>query len=370
MSSAKISNRDDWVSVFRAWQRELNLDERFTRDFMPVAKYGEMKTEEIEFGDYKGRPKWRNARQVPDQRIRDSILAMITFQGDTEFASVEQQRQLLETAPSDADLKCLVRIMQEETRHGFQMTDVLLEHFGDSGKIEAQKLLERRATKNTRLLTTFNDPITTWFDLYLFQELVDRDGKFQLTMLSRSSFAPLARSMGPMLQEESFHLMTGHQGLTRVLKARRVPLRLFQKYLTKWASSAYDLFGTDHSGSAAWAYVWGVKGRYNEDTAKEAADKNALNEAARAAYVAEVQKLVDQLNEQVPEGEPKLRLPDLKFNRRIGDYAGKSYSVEGVELSKEAYQKHRREVLPTPGDEAELRGLMKDHDWVLGAAKA
>src|SRR5438552_14978802 len=37
----------------------------------------------------------------PDQRIRDALLNLIVYQGDTEFASVEQQRNLLQHAPSD-----------------------------------------------------------------------------------------------------------------------------------------------------------------------------------------------------------------------------------------------------------------------------
>ena len=56
-------------------------------------------------------------------------------------------------------------------------------------------------------------------DLFAYQNYMDRDGKFQLQMLSHSGFTPLSRSMGPMLKEESFHLGTGFTGLKRVAKA-------------------------------------------------------------------------------------------------------------------------------------------------------
>jgi len=36
---------------------------------------------------------------IPDQRIRDALLNLIVYQGDTEFASVEQQRNLLTARP-------------------------------------------------------------------------------------------------------------------------------------------------------------------------------------------------------------------------------------------------------------------------------
>ena len=54
--------------------------------------YGAIETEEIQFGHFKSNRKWENMRQIPTQQIRDALLNMIVYQGDTEFASVEQQR--------------------------------------------------------------------------------------------------------------------------------------------------------------------------------------------------------------------------------------------------------------------------------------
>src|SRR6185295_15499758 len=134
-------------------------------------KFGDVDKAEIEFGDYAGRPKWETVLQIPDQRVRDSLLHLITFQGDTEFASVEQQRHLLNTAPSDYDLQSALKIMREEMRHGIQMSYLLVKFFGQSGKLEAQKMLERRAFDNTRLLGAFNQEVNDWLDFYCFTEL-------------------------------------------------------------------------------------------------------------------------------------------------------------------------------------------------------
>src|SRR5262249_56346801 len=134
----------------------------------------------------------------------------------------------------------------EEMRHGWQMCHLLVNNFGETGKIEARKLLERRSWQNTRLLGSFNVDVDNWVDFFTYTEFVDRDGKFQLNMLSTSSFAPLARSMGPMLREEGFHMGTGHMGLQRIARGGRVPAALLQKYVNKWGSTAYDLFGQDH----------------------------------------------------------------------------------------------------------------------------
>ena len=361
---ARISTFDDWVDLFREWQKDIGVDFPEITSYKFEAKYGQLKTNEIEFGDYRGQRKWEKVLRIPDQRIRDGLQNLIVYQGDTEFASVEQQRKLFETFPSEHDRKSLCRVVTEEMRHGYQMCHVLVTHFGYSGKLEAQKQLERRAFENKRLLGAFNDPVQDWLDFYTYTDFVDRDGKFQLTMLSYSGFAPLASSMIPMLKEESFHLGTGQDGLRRVLKAGKIPVGIVQKYINKWIPAAYDLFGVDHSTSAHWFYVWGLKGRFDEHAAAAEADKDRLNEHSRNLYQQECQQLLAQLNKLVPPGQSQLRVPDLKFNRRIGDYAGQLYSVTGELLSAADYETHRQEVLPSQADLAVLNALFKEGAWV------
>jgi benzoyl-CoA 2,3-dioxygenase component B len=361
----KISTFDDWIDYFHQWRKDIGYDSSLLGDYQFETKLGELHTPEIEFGDFKGRRKWERIGQIPNQSIRDALLNLIVYQGDTEFASVEQQKNLLDMAPTEYDRQSLIRVNSEEMRHGWQMCYLLVNYFGDAGKLEATKLLQRRAFKGDRLLGSFNAPVNNWLDFFTYTEFVDRDGKYQLTMLSHSSFAPLAESVTAMLKEEFFHMFTGHTGLTRILRAGKIPLPLIQKYFNKWLSTAYDLFGTDHSSSANWAYVWGLKGRYDEHEAKQPAEKDKLNDLARDHYTAECAKLIGQLNQLVPEGQTRLYAPDLKFNRSIGEYAGKPYSITGESLSAEAYKKHIAEVLPTPEDEQLLNDIIKEKDWVV-----
>lgn len=364
----RISTFDDWTDYFRQWQKDIGLDAAQFEGYAFEAKFGAVASDVIEFGDYAGRPKWETALQIPDQRVRDALLHLITYQGDTEFASVEQQRSLLHTAPSEHDLQSALRIMREEMRHGVQMSYLLVKYFGSSGKLEAQKLLERRAFENSRLLGAFNQDIQDWLDFYCYTEFVDRDGKFQLTMLRHSGFKPLAASMIPMLQEESYHLLTGHSGLTRVLKAGKIPVRIIQKYINKWFSVALDLFGVDNSSSAYWFYVWGLKGRYDERSASAPADKDRLNELSREHYLHEVRGLIEALNRLIPENGARLTLPDPRFNRSIGEHAGKPYSTAGELMPPDAYAAHLAEALPDDKDKAELAGFLKQSDWVAAAA--
>jgi benzoyl-CoA 2,3-epoxidase subunit B len=364
MAVKKITTFDDWIDSFRAWQNDIDLRLPKFADYQFEAKYGELPTGEIEFGDFRGEKKWERVTQIPQQQIRDALLNLIVYQGDTEFASVEQQRHLLETSPSNYDTESVCRIMVEEMRHGWQMCHLLVSHFGETGKVEARKLLERRSWDNSRLLGSFNVAVDNWVDFFTYTEFVDRDGKFQLNMLSTSGFAPLARSMGPMLREEGFHLGTGHMGLQRIAKAGRVPQPLLQKYINKWVSTAYDLFGKDSSSSAEWFYVWGLKGRYDEARQEGEPDKAHLNELSREMYRQEVEKLLQSISRLLPAGAQPFVAPDLKFHRAIGQFAGQPWSVSGERLSPEEYEKHAAEVLPNEEEKQFIRDLMKEPGWI------
>lgn len=363
---AKIGTFSDWVGLFDQWRKEIGVDRDEIASFKFDTLYGAIETEEIQFGSYKGRRKWENLRQVPTQQMRDALMNMIVYQGDTEFASVEQQRHLFETAPTDWDRRALTRVMIEEMRHGWQMCALLLDHFGYSGKVEAQKMLERRAFENERLLGAFNVDVDNWMDFFTYTDFVDRDGKFQLQMLKYSAFAPLGRSMSYMLREEAFHMGTGNDGLRRIVQAGVIPGWLIQKYLNKWISCSYDLFGTDHSSSAHWVYVWGIKGRYDEPQNAEPAKLDELNDYNRHLYRDEVGGLVERLNGFRKAGEDELYTPDIRFNRAIGQFAGRKFHAKtGQPLSDKEYTEHFQEVMPSADDKKLLLEIIaNENKWI------
>lgn len=365
-----IQNFEDWIGVFRQWQKEIGYDTALLGDFKFEAKFADLEDESIGFGDYKGTKKWKRYLQIPSQQIRDSLMHLIVYQGDTEFASVEQQRHLLTTAPTEYDLKSALRINAEEMRHGWQMCYLLVNHFGDTGKIEAQKQLERRAYNRTRLLGAFNEPTDHWLDFFIYTQFVDRDGKYQLKMLSSCAFAPLGQSMGPMLKEESFHLGTGNSGIQRVLRAGKVPTEVIQRYYNKWVPTAYDLFGKDGSTTSHMAYVWGLKGRYNETETDENPDLDRLNQHARGLYQKEISELNDKHNLLVKPGQAKLVIPDVKFHRKIGEYEGQFCTIEGKPISERDFPNYLAEHLPTKEDQALLKEVFAQGDWIAPKAAA
>ena len=88
------------------------------------------KDRKIHFGDHKGEDAWQD---VPGE-YRANLRRIIVTQGDTEPASVEQQRQLGLTCPSQYDLRNLFQVNVEEGRHLWAMVYLLHRYFGRDGR--------------------------------------------------------------------------------------------------------------------------------------------------------------------------------------------------------------------------------------------
>src|SRR6202008_1198102 len=170
----------------------------------------------IPFGERYGEPAWQ---EVPGEH-RATLRRLIVIQGDTEPASVEQQRHLGKTAPSLYDMRNLFQVNVEEGRHLWAMVYLLHAYFGRDGREEAEDMLYRHSgdIDNPRILGTFNEPIDDWLSFFMFTYFTDRDGKYQLKALAESGFDPLARTCKFMLTEEAHHMFVGETSIARVIK--------------------------------------------------------------------------------------------------------------------------------------------------------
>ena len=351
----------------------------------------------IGFGDGIGEPTWP---VVPGEH-RNTLRRLIVTQGDTEPASVEQQRLLGHTAPSLYDLRNLFQVNVEEGRHLWAMVYLLHSQFGRDGREEAEELLRRRSgnADKPRILGAFNAPIENWLDFFMFTMFTDRDGKYQLLALAESGFDPLARTTRFMLTEEAHHMFVGESGVERVVqrtaellkldpngdvrKQGGIPLDLIQKHLNLWFALSLDLFGGEISSNAASYFASGLKGRANEDRYDEhrALDqayrmsvvkdgavveedvplRNAMNEVLRDQYVEDCQRGVDRWNKHLADAglSERLRLPSKRFYRHIGIYADMPFDPNGALLPKDEWQRHRNGWLPTADDKAHVQSLQK-----------
>ena len=232
----------------------------------------------IGFGANRGQPAWQD---VPGEH-RGTLRRLIVTQGDTEPASVEQQRQLGRTCPSLYDLRNLFQVNVEEGRHLWAMVYLLHAHFGRDGREEAEALLQRHSgdRDKPRILGAFNEKTPDWLSFFMFTYFTDRDGKYQLASLAESGFDPLSRTCRFMLTEEAHHMFVGETGLGRVVqrtcevmrdhktddvrKHGAIDLPTIQRYLNFHFSVSIDLFGGEISTNAANFYTAGLKGRFEE----------------------------------------------------------------------------------------------------------
>src|SRR5262249_10147024 len=157
--------------------------------------------------------------QVPGEH-RSTLRRLVVTQGDTEPASVEQQRRLGHTCPSLYDLRNLFQVNVEEGRHLWAMVYLLHAYFGRDRREEAEELRRRPSGAQDKplLVGTFNEPIPAWLSFFMFTFFTERAGKFQLKSLAESAFEPLARSCQFMLTEEAHHMFVGDTGIARIVK--------------------------------------------------------------------------------------------------------------------------------------------------------
>ena len=334
------------------------------------AKIGKLSSEQINFGRMTGHPRIEHAGEMVGNMFytaRDIIRA----QASTELGSIQQHRLTLDEAPTDQMKMAVLRIMAEELRHAYQMFWVL-DHdkswrkpgHPDIAKETMDELLAMEL--GNHVLDAFNIPFTNFLDNVVFATVIDLVGKYQLEMQKVFSYAPMARSMGPMLSEEGFHIGSGRGFLRELAVAAHSDGGHFsigdiQKTINAWLPRGLEMFGNERGGETAIAF--GFKDR-NNGTA-QAEYYNEVREVIELVNVGVAQALVKDLgsadarslvrevqdtNEAIKGVRPEdlLFIPDPKFYRQRGmeDVAFMPYDVNGNLIPEGEYLDYLRANLP------------------------
>ena len=364
----------------------------------------------IPCGEHAGKPAWQ---EVPGE-YRSMLRRLIVIQGDTEPASVEQQRHLGQTAPSLYDMRNLFQVNVEEGRHLWAMVYLLQKYFGADGREEADMLLQRQSGSedHPRMLGAFNEATPDWLSFFMFTYFTDRDGKMQLEALAQSGFDPLSRTCRFMLTEEAHHMFVGETGVGRTIQRTCeamkqagitdpydidgvralgvIDLPTIQKKANMHYSLSLDLFGSEISTNAANAFNSGIKGRYREakieDDHKLERDTypvlrlidgkvvisdepalSAINMRLRDDYVKDATGGVNRWNNILKkEGvEFQITLPHVAFHRHQGEFAAIHADPDGNLLSAEDWEKRKDEWVPSKADGDFIDSLMKPQ-WETG----
>jgi len=358
----------------------------------------------IPSGHHHGEPVWQD---VPGE-YRAMLRRLMVIQGDTEPASVEQQRHLGTTAPSLYDMRNVFQVNVEEGRHLWAMVYLLQKYFGRDGREEAADLLQRRSgdPDKPRMLGAFNEATPDWLSFHMFTFFTDRDGKMQLESLAQSGFDPLSRTCRFMLTEEAHHMFVGETGIGRTLqrtceamkaagiedpndieKVRAlgvIDLPTLKKKLNLHYTLSLDLFGSEVSTNAANAFNASLKGRFQEtkieddhklesatypvlklvDGVIKRVDEPALtaiNMRLRDDYTADCQRGLDRWNKIIERTGVacKLELPHVAFHRHIGEFKDVKVTPEGAIIDDAIWARDKDQWLPSAADGEFIQSLMK-----------
>ena len=375
---------------------------------MPEYRWGVLLAPKVEgrtipFGRHKGEPAWQ---EVPGE-YRATLRRLLVVQGDTEPASVEQQRYLGATAPSLYDMRNLFQVNVEEGRHLWAIVYLLVKYFGKDGREEAQALLERRSGEadNPRILGAFNERTPDWLSFFMFTYFTDRDGKMQLAALAESGFDPLSRTCRFMLTEEAHHMFVGETGVQRTIEAtcaamdkgrdqgpergrgdpqarRGRPAALAAEGQLPHVGHARPVRRRDFQQRRR-GVQRGLKGRFNEANLKddhaladatypvervvdgrivvdEVPALRAINARLLDDYIKDCQGGVDRWNKVIEKAGIAFRFaqPHKGFNRRIGEFGGKRISPAGDVLSEDEWQAQSGAWLPNDADMTFINSLM------------
>jgi 1,2-phenylacetyl-CoA epoxidase catalytic subunit len=338
-------------------------------EFCLCAKMELGMTDTIEVGDKKG----ERRMQAPSEMGEDAaahLLAIIRAQASTEFGSIQQHEATLARAQDDEDRFWVLRVMAEELRHGYQMFHMLTsQDWSSVSSQKAEEMVEEILSMRTgsHVLDAFNLDYDSFVDNVVFAAVIDRVGKYQLSMQRVCAYKPFAQSMPPMLREEAFHLAAGVIPLRRwVQRAAQgnelVTMASIQKAFNKWLPRGLEMFGHEKGGDSNVRFGFKnmknaeAQSQYYDECRKMIADLNQRYVRARSPQLSpeQAETLVARLRkgggrEKGIESHDLLELPDPRFFRRKGEPAWTMIGTRGEAFDTvDAYLAHLKEHLPEP----------------------
>ena len=356
-------NFPEYPKLAERWQQYFPKD----AEFCLCARLEDGMPQQVQVGERTGQPKAIVPSEL-NKEAAEQLLMIIRAQASTEFGSIQQHHGTFERANDPQDQTWVLRVMAEELRHGYQMIHLLTS--ADWSSVTDQKpqdMVEEILSMQTgsHVLAAFNLEFDSFADSIVFAAFIDRVGKFQLTSQKVNSYAPMAASMPPMLREEAFHLAAGVIPMRRWMEAiardRNAALDVpaIQRLVDKWFPRGLEMFGDERGGQKNIRF--GLK--------------DQSNIALQDGYVAECQKMLDDINTRfvrarlahlsredadtafarIEDGDTVegitrddlLRLPDRRFFRRRGEPAFQMVGRDGEAFTDvEPYIAHALAHLP------------------------
>lgn len=360
----QVHNFPSYPQLSEKWDKYFPNDP----EFCLCAKFDLGTSDHIEVGAETGQSKRLKPAELTEESAHQ-ILAIIRAQASTEYGSIQQHQETIDRAPDDEARFWTLRVMAEEMRHGYQMMYLLTNaDWSPVTTTSSEDMVEDILSMQigSHVLGAFNIEYDSYIDNVVFAAIIDRVGKYQLTMQKVCAYKPMASSMPPMLKEEAFHLAAGVIPMRRwAEKAAKgdpfISMDAMQKSVTKWFTRGLEMFGHEKGGETN--VRLGIKSmangpaidQYAEEVAKMIEDVNKRFVRARLPQVTseradEIAKKI--MGERVAvEGiqcSDLIRLPDRRFFRRRGEPAYQLIGFDGEAFTDvETFLGHLTKHLPS-----------------------
>lgn len=228
---------------------------------------------------------------------RKALLNLLWMQGDSEYSGALGYMPWIEKAPSVQEKVLVAQITKDEMRHA-NVIYRLLDDLGENTEahIAKQELgfkspedqinIGFNRLKDDYRVNIFYYNIKHWTDFILFNFLMDRAAGHQLEDTFECSYLPWKKAIEGIYKEEVMHLAHGDKWV-RILSKDPKDKAFLQERLNLWWPRVMNVFGSAKGASNDLYVNLGLKKRTNAEI--------------RKTFVAEIQKLCDEVGLILPE---------------------------------------------------------------------
>jgi len=191
------------------------------------------------------------ARFRNDPRYLSTVKQLLESQAYRESMAAHLFGHALKFVPELRYKKIIASHIVEELEHYEDTVNLYGELGGDLEALVTDQL----ATGKKQVPLAEN-----WLELGVAQFLFDRAGEFQLNLYRNCSYAPYARIVGKILEEEEEHEGSGEKVVKEFCKDKR-KRPMAQKFFNNWLGVSLLSFGRPDSVGNRYAVEVGLKSR-------------------------------------------------------------------------------------------------------------
>lgn len=192
------------------------------------------------------------------EEYRGMVRLLIRTQAWREILTADLFADALKHVPTPAGKKLIAEHVREELAH-YRLCEQLYAALGG----DLWQVVQARLARNPW------PRIESWPELAMFQFLNDRAAKFQLREYRNCSYAPYARVITQILEEEEGHVGFGESVVREMCAVDEAERRGAQSLFDKWLPYCLRVFGRPGTAGNRYAIEVGLKARDSGEVMRE-----------------------------------------------------------------------------------------------------